>query len=273
MTFIIVLIAFIMERFLHWNHLRQWGWFWQYEKFLSQYTDNMSIALKLAVNLIPPIVIVGLIGYIIEDWFYGLFGLVFGVLVLLYSLGPGNLWVQVYECITESDNDKEKELAKNAFGVSYQNSKESFHRKLVDAIFIAANERIFAVIFWFIILGPLGALLYRLVEIFSARKDLNLDEKATDLKNLLDWLPVRVFAFMFALAGHFKDVFASLKKYIKGNLSENNKLLTKCGVAAIDSVSNEHIVENGEAENEALELIDRSFTIFMVILALAVLII
>ena len=49
----------------------------------------------------------------------------------------------------------------------------SYHRDVTQAIFIKFNQNIFAVIFWFAILGPLGAVLYRAIDLInvSAHKD------------------------------------------------------------------------------------------------------
>lgn len=250
MTFLITLIALLMERFFHWHHLRQWRWFFRYEQWLADHIDRFSAWIRLAINVMPPVLLVGLISCLLTGWFYDIFKFIFSVVVLLYCLGPENLWVQVYQSM---------------------NSQES-HQHHVEEIFIAAQQRIFSVIFWFVLLGPMGAVLYRLIALFSEKKELNLLEPAAKSQSVLDWLPVRIFTFLFALGGHFVEVFDCWKKKVFLGLDYNQALLVECGMAALDVMENGQVSETSEAEKEALKLIDRVFVIAMVILAAIVII-
>lgn len=276
MTFIITLIALVMERFFHWHHLRHWGWFLKYERWLAEHSLRLPDPLRLVISLTPPLVVVAFIGYLLSGWFFGLFELIFGVLVLLYCLGPDNLWVQVYHCIDElnkGDPEQAVDRAKKAFGISASHNSQIFHQQMVRAIFIAAHERIFSVVFWFVVLGPFGAVLYRLVDLFSARAELGLVDIATKMKNGLDWIPVRLFTFIFALGGHFTEVFACWRKGLNKGLNANQDLLAGCGIAALDVIEGDKILETGEAEKEALALLDRVFVIILVLLAVIVMVI
>lgn len=273
MTFIITLIAFVMERFFHWHHLRHWRWFIHYERWLSIHISRLPAWLRLIINVLPPMVLIGIIGQLLSGWFYGLFELIFGVIVLLYCLGPDNLWVQVYRCINNKDDPSiAVSQANEAFGVTSPDNSQAFHQALVRAIFIAAHQRIFSVIFWFVVLGPLGAVLYRLIELFSLRKELGLVEIATQIKRILDWLPVRLLTFLFALGGHFTEVFTCWKQGALKGLNSNEQLLTDCGMAALDVMEGGQLPETGEAEKEALELLDRVFVMALVLLAIIIII-
>lgn len=273
MTFIITLIALLMERFFHWHYFREWRWFVKYERWLSEYSVRLPDVLRLVISLTPPLVMVGTISYLLSGIFFGLFELVFGTLVLLYCLGPDNLWVQVYRCIDDfhqEDSQRAIDRAKKSFGITNGHHAQIFHKELVRAIFIAAHERIFSVIFWFVILGPLGAVLYRLLELFSVREELGLTEVASKAKKIFDWLPVRIFTFIFALGGHFKEVFTCWKSGVGKGIDSNKTLLGDCGLAALDVMEGEKIPETGEAEKEAIELLDRVFVMVLVFLAVVV---
>ena len=274
MTFIITLIALMMERFFHWHHLRHWRWFLKYEQWLSMQIGRLPATLRLIINVVPPLIVVGLIAWFVKGWFYGILQLAFGVVVLLYCLGPDNLWVQVYQN-TQDMNKEDPNLVidrvKNDFNIATPENAQQFHLAFVRAIFIAAHERIFSVIFWFVILGPLGAVLYRLIELFTVRTELGLDHVAGKVKSILDWLPIRVFTFLFALGGHFREVCATWKKDAFKGVETNESLITDCGIAALDVIEAGHLPETGEAEKEALELLDRVFVMWLVILAIVVL--
>ena len=53
----------------------------------------------------------------------------------------------------------------------------------------------------------------------------------------------------------------------------NEKLIADCGIDALDVVDQNKLPEDGSAEKAALSLLDRTFVIGLVILALVVLII
>lgn len=276
MTFIITLIALMMERFFHWHHLRHWRWFLKYEHWLSLQIGRQSAVFRLIISILPPLIIVGLIAWLVKGWFYGILQLVFGIFVLLYCIGPKNLWVQVYQCINDMQNDDPSAVidrVKSDFLIRTPENAQQFHHNFVRAIFIAALERIFSVIFWFVILGPLGAVLYRLIELFVVRSELGLDHIAARIKSVLDWFPIRVFTFLFALGGHFTEVFAIWKKGVFKGVQVNETFLTDCGMAALDVMEAGALPENGEAEKETLELLDRVFVMWLVILAIIVLIV
>ncbi|MHB1947835.1 MAG: regulatory signaling modulator protein AmpE [Gammaproteobacteria bacterium] len=277
MTFIITLIALIIERFFHWSHLRRWRWFNKYQqKLATTRLANWPSYALLIISILPLIIVVGLVNHLLAGPLHGIFKIVFGVLVLLYCMGPSNLWAQTFGCLSELHKEDPKialDRAQACFGIAAPSSSQAFHQALTSAIFIEANQRIFAVVFWFVILGPIGAVLYRALALCANESALGLSQLAHRVQGWLDWLPVRLFTLLFALSGHFIEVFTLWKCDVKSGVSMNDKLLTECGIAAIDARENNHLPEDGAAEKSALELLDRTFIIGLVILAVIVLII
>ncbi len=273
MTFIITLIALLMERFFHWHHLRHWNWFTHYERWLSKYVKHWSPILSYLINLLPPLIIVIIITKLLSGLLGGILELIFSAFVLLYCLGPENLWVQVYRCIHALNKENPHaaiEQTQTAFGISPPEHSQAFHLKFISAIFSAALDRIFAVIFWFMLLGPVGAVFYRLNDSFCIHPSLGFSQMAKRAKKVLDWLPVRIFSFLFALGGHFSQVFAYWKKEAPKGVDANEALIIECGLAALSM--EEMIPEDGTAEREALALLDRVLVIWLVILSIGVLI-
>jgi membrane protein required for beta-lactamase induction len=164
-----------------------------------------------------------------------------------------------------------------AFGVPTASSGQSLNGQLVSQIFIAANRRIFAVVFWFIVLGPVGAVLYRLITLSSAdfpqqRIVPQLVSNARVVESVLDWVPVRIFAGILALSGHCVQVLSCWRKKAGLSLHLNEVLLTECGAAALGGDDINPIAEDGSATKHAISLLDRSLVITVVAVALLVLI-
>lgn len=272
MTFLIVLIAFLLERFFHWHHLRHWGWFTRYECLLSARLSDWPAWLVLLAIVLPFLLGIG----VLQSLFAGLWGgslqFILGLGILLYCLGPDNLWVQAYRCINEINRQAPTAMnhAQTAFGVPPTDNVQGFHRAFVRAIFIAAHQRIFAVFFWFVLLGPVGAGAYRIIESVSTQS-ISGAKIAAQIKGGLDWLPIRLATFIFALGGHFTSVFGYWKREALTGPDTNEQFLTECGMAALDVVENNQLPETGVAEQEALALIDRVFVIGLMLVAIVVL--
>ena len=74
-----------------------------------------------------------------------------------------------------------------------------------------AYQSFFAVIFWYVLLGPLAALAYRLLALIVEHTQSDaLRERAGQLRHAFDWLPVRALAVSFALVGNFIGVSRAL---------------------------------------------------------------
>jgi len=96
-------------------------------------------------------------------------------------------------------------------------SEPGWSQAVTEAVLEQANQRIFAVIFWFVILGPMGAALYRLANHLPALQNtrgeavfLPVGER---LIALLDWLPARITAFAYAIPGSFEDALFGWRSF------------------------------------------------------------
>jgi AmpE protein len=78
-------------------------------------------------------------------------------------------------------------------------------------------RRRFAVLLWFFLLGPVGALLYRLAQTLGRDDSLALDgdsqHAARYLANALDWLPAQVLTFTLAVVGHWDAVIEAWRRW------------------------------------------------------------
>lgn len=274
MTFIAILVALIIERFFHWSHLRHWNWFLRYQHFLSVRMGTKANVLIFLAAVLPPVLVFGFVSWLLTGWFYNLFKIIFSVIVLIYCLGPQNLWLQIYNCIRifkENPADALEQI-KTDFGVTQVEQPQAFHQAFTRAIFIAANERIFAVVFWFIVLGPAGAVLYRAVNLCAVNTSLGVMSLAAQVQRYLNWIPIRIFTFIFALGGHYTRVISRWKTYAKDGVQSNDAMLGECGIAALSVEQEQKLPEDGSAETESIALLDRVLVMGLVIIAFCVLI-
>lgn len=277
MKFIVVLVAMLVERFFDWSHIRQWRWFEKCQHYVTHKLPAQSPYLVLAVSIIPLVMLVAIADFALHGVLYGFVKLLFELFVLIYCLGPQNLWADTFSSINaleQGDANFAADKLKTTFGITDIRDLIGLHNRLLKSIFIEANRRVFAVIFWFAVLGPAGAFLYRLVAL-SANEIGNTDaapdviQAGRTTEAILDWLPIRLFTFIFALGGHFVQVLSTWRKMIFLGVSGNDNLLMESGVAALGE-DHERLVKDCVAEKNAISLLDRAFVIVLVIVAIVV---
>lgn len=81
-------------------------------------------------------------------------------------------------------------------------------RLSIETALSASHRHVFAVLLWFVLLpGPLGALMYRLSHLLSEhwRERGEFGRFAGQLFRVIDWLPARTTAAAFAVVGNFED--------------------------------------------------------------------
>ena len=269
MIFIVVLIALLVERFFDWSHLRNWAWYGACERLVMQKIPKAPPYLVLAAVILPLIAMLTLVGYLLRGELYSVPLLVFQLVVLLYCLGPQNLWADAFastNAITKGDQQAAADKLQSSFHISISHHADALQRELLNQIYISANQRVFAVVFWFSVLGVPGALLYRFVSVSaSGAAGSEVGVAARVIAQILDWVPARIFSFLFALGGNFTRVFSCWIKRIFIGLDGNDVLVSECGLAAITNDS-ENIPDDGSLEKSAIALLDRVFIIVLVVI-------
>jgi len=271
MTFIVTLIGLLIERFFDWSHLRHWGWYSKYERKVLARLPNLSPYAVLAVTVLPLVIVVIIVQFLLQGLMYGLLSLLFQLFLFLYCLGPQNLWADAFSSINslgKSDSAAGDKL-KASFGVSAGDAGQ-IHRQLLDGIFIQANIRVFAVIFWYALLGPAGIVLYRLVCLSSDSEEVSpkLAQSAQMAEDVLNWLPAKLLTVLFALGGNFGHVITCWRKKMTFSLSGSDQLIADCGLAAIGKEDQDVIAQDGAIARSAISLLDRVFVITLVLVLL-----
>jgi adenosylcobinamide-phosphate synthase len=87
-------------------------------------------------------------------------------------------------------------------------------RLAIEQGILSAHRHVFAPLFWFLALGPAGAVLYRLGSSVAERwhhesaltgESAQFSRFARQAFEVLDWLPARLTAASFAIVGNFED--------------------------------------------------------------------
>lgn len=271
MTFVIACLALLVERFFDWSHLRHWRWVAGLKGYFAARMQNQSTNVIIAATILPVVLGVWFIQFLLEGVLFGFASLVFDLVVLLYCFGPKNLWADTFaavNAISNGDMAAAKEKLRSAFDVNDINTAQATHKDFIDHIFLQASQRIFAVGFWFALLGPCGAVLYRLVTVMASGAS-GANPLVDNTLAVLEWVPVRIMTLTFALGGNFAKVSSIWVKKAPAGLGENETMLLDCGFAAL-GLEEDQLPEDGSAEKQVIGLIDRSVVIGLLIILLAV---
>ncbi len=245
MTLLIVLCCLAGERLLvEHEDLREPFWFPGYRRRIAALRLPPSLRPgigPLACLWLPPLVVIGLLQWILGDAWLGIPGALFSALVLYLSLGPRELLTQTDLLLSALERQDAKETHDRAWELLGERSPASAQQlagAVVSTLVAEANRRSFAVLFWFLILGPLGAAGYRLAWLVRDQVGAadNLAPSAADAARMvavLDWLPARATAMAYALAGNFDQAVRAWRAYPYEFPQDSGPLLIDVGNAAL----------------------------------------
>jgi len=243
----IILGLFLDRTFRHLHDLRDMTWFEFYVQLIQRFTGNRVPPLQFILILSLPVMLLLGIQILLNDFFFNLPGFIFGVIVFIYCLGPACLSTDIEAYIharTLGDEDEALHYAGTITDSAASTSPDQQTSDVTRAILYVANERIFATIFWFVIFGPFGAMLYRLISELSKHFDYTeLAEFSEYIHSIMAWIPARMLAAGYALTGNFDSAYHAYKdRTHTTDCSHGNKeVLVSTGLGAM---------HNLEAENE-----------------------
>lgn len=191
--------------------LAQWRSDAVFRRWVAQLDDTAGRGRVLLTLIAPVLLCLLLAGLLGRLPLGGLLQLALAVAVLLYSFGPREFEADL-EAILHAPDRPTREAAAQHLAEPGEQVSWNAHA-LGEAIALAALRRRFGVLLWFFLLGPAGALLYRLAQALGRDDTLPLDAgsatHARYVANALDWLPAHLLVFTLALVGHWEAVIGA----------------------------------------------------------------
>lgn len=276
MTFLVLLLVLLVERFSRWRLHIQQDIFWL--RLLDQVEMDPDLAgspRRALFRLVAlPVLAVGVLLVLLSIPLYGWLALPLHILVLIYSLGRGDVLTELRpfrEAWRRGDSEAAYLAAERDLAVEAEESLSLF-RRVEGYLLWQAYQSFFAVIFWYALLGPVAALAYRLLALTGEHTTLPaLREQAVRLRHLFDWLPARAMALSFALVGDFAAVFRVLRD-LRSSEVPAAKLVIEAGHAANEGQEEVLAGEAGLVSlDELWQLLVRAGMLWYVVLALAIL--
>lgn len=275
MIFLIVFICCVFElTCVSFARFRSGAWIISWHNWLSDNCRSRKVLGRASIlgSLVLPC---ALLAYMFNVIFVDstLLTLLGGTAVLLYCSGPGDI-------AQEIESYRRNYLDEDGFQPSLD--ANNFLNKIdvsadvpyLRSIAVETNDRLFSPIFWFTVLGPVGALFFRMgVTLKVAGSPHAADvEIATRLYDILIWIPARLLAVGLGLAGTLAPVMNILGEQ-SFRLAQSDILLGDSAIAALDK-NRPTTLNEGDQRTVLIDgmfsLIKRGFVVWLGILALFV---
>ena len=193
------------------------------------------LALLLAV--LPVVLLVALLVWGAE------MAVVFEVLILYLAIGSSSLTQQgrsVMAALVAGDLAQAREQASWMLGRDTRElDEQGVARATVESVLKHGNDVLFGAIFWFILLGAPGVVLYRLVNILDAMWGYRSERyqdfgwAAARLNDLLNWPTARLSALAYSLSGDFRRGWRCLREQGGRTDSPNTGVLLAAGAGGL----------------------------------------
>ncbi|KTD61666.1 hypothetical protein [Legionella spiritensis] len=242
MKLLVIVLCLFSERYLvHSVSHKRFSWFTDYFNIVCGKLPQTGFLanrwLTLFIVILPLFLAVFIVLCLFKSLLFGFIYLILNLIVFYYCLGPGNPFYPVNNGETEAE---EESAAFNYFAV--------------------VNNQVFAIIFWYIILGPLAALVYRLV---SLCRDQSLTSgEAQRLTDILDWIPARLTVLLYLLVGNFQHGLHFLIQNLFALPAYNTELLGQGGLLAARARENEMV-----SLPFAQSLVEHAMIVYLVFIA------
>lgn len=214
----IVLVLAVVRALPDLARLRDFSWL---HVWLARWHGEGSAPAR-PVLLLPALVFVlcALIQSALDHLLFGLPLFAFAAIVLFFSIGPRDLDQDIDAVAKAPDRDQRFAAAQALRADAADPPLALEAAPLVEAAFASALSREFGVLFWFVVLGPAGALGYRMVQLiartaaFSDTLDASQHALAERTLRILDWAPAHLMALTLALVSDFDAVLRTWRGWV-----------------------------------------------------------
>ena len=282
MTFLAMIIALAMlQVWAGKNPLQQDRWFLEFQSRVRKF--GFSPCVVLGIYIVIPVIAAALIFDVLESLLFGLLWIAAAVAILLFSFGRADyatLVSRYRNYCKNGDFESAYLFAQDELGLDMEQEDvtevEAVHAAIQRKLLYAGYERWFPVLFYFVVIGPVGALAYRLLQL---GKDSTEREQAERLLYFADWLPSRLLAAGFALTGDFLGCREEFSSSLSTPESAADEVLLSVACAATgapivtESAGESTFSELAAGQVEAIEaLLSRSAGAWVLVISLLVLI-
>lgn len=178
----------------------------------------------------------------VNGWVFGAFA--FNVLIVYLTLGfrhYSHYFTSIQIALSAGDEPAARNLLAEWTKVDTVGMETTEVARLaVEKSLITTHRNVFGVFFWFLVLGPAGAVLYRVGEYLARAwnepehmRNEAFGQFAAKAFYWIDWVPVRLTAIAFAVVGNFEDAVYAWRNFAHRWADEARGIILAAGGGAM----------------------------------------
>ncbi len=218
------------------------------EKKLNNFHSKHRFFLQLcglfawALLILPVVVLLWLFVLNLEQQPF--FDIAIGIVCLTFALGTKSLTQharEVSKALKKSDITlARKKIAMIVSRDTSSSDEKAINSATIESVLENGSDAIFAAIFWFVVLGAPGVILYRLANTLDAMWGYKTERftyfgwAAARIDDGLNWLPARLTALSYALAGNTRTAWSCWQKQAKNWHGINPGVVMASGAGALN---------------------------------------
>ena len=257
LTLVAILFAVLLDRLTpDRKSPKVWEWYSDWVEAIEQrFNAGSRIQGMSAVFLATIPISIGIfLAWYLLGQMAGVLEMVFNVVVLylcvdLYLLG--SVAQGVSSALENNDlASAQAHLEKLTGKPAVEQSEAGIAHATIEAVLKQANSLVISPLFWFVLLGPVGAVLQRTVAVqdklwgHRSERFAEFGWAAARLDDLLNWIPARLTALSYAVMGSFEDALHCWRRHAGMWSDINSGPLLASGLGAM------HLGACEDAEHE-----------------------
>ena len=244
MTFFSLISAFLLDQWRPGSDRNRFVLlFLSYADWLEQYFNTGArrhgIAAWIAA-MTPVLILWGWVYYLLHG-LNPLLAWTWNVITLYLTMGFRQFsysFTEIKDALKNGDLLLARKLLKELHGVEADKlDSQEIARVTIERGLVYSHRYVFGIIVCFAVLpGPLGPVLYRLAELLDERWSDRPDafgDFAAKAFQIIDWLPARLTALSFAIAGNFEDAVYCWRAQAASWADQNQGIILASGAGAL----------------------------------------
>lgn len=256
---IIILCAFALDRLMPDRYgFKPFAWYPDWAESIEQRFNGgkRSHGVGAVLLAVVPIVIGVMFARFILGEIASVLRFIFDVVILyvcinIYRLGKT---ADAVSNALEAGNTQEadEQLRELSGKGATELSETGIAHAAVEAVLKQGSSLVVSPIFWFILLGPVGAVLQRLASILDTLWGHRYDRfttfgwAAARLDDLMQWIPARITALSYAIMGSFEDALYCWRQRVGAWSDLNSGPVLASGFGAMHMPFNEPVTGDDE---------------------------
>ena len=234
----------------------------KYKEYFKEYFNNKYVLYLFFAVLI--FILINIILLLVDLILHPFFSFLINLIILVYCLRPGEFNRIINEVKLLDDVKKSKNFEIKRMNYILADNLYSSADDKRSIIFYSSTRNIFNVLFWFLILGPAGALAYISIDFMvngSMKIDTQSKKKLKQVIGIIEFIPIHLTLLSFALV----DDFETCKKHWQSISKKKDLYLSN--IDLITTIGLNLVIRNDDLNNDEFFYTNAQIIIFRALLA------